>query len=103
MTVSGVFWRVFKRRGAKDDLKIDTRAEESIVHTEVNIKPVNADSESRKIPYHTEFLIIAVLLACYILFINIEKQNQFGVIPGDLAENRRLLEANAIQLASLRS
>ena len=107
-------------KGTKEDLKINRRctcAEEGIVHTDVNIKPIATHSKVNKVQYRTEFLIIAVFLVSiyvglfyYIHQMNVEMQRQFGEmhlqfveLRSDLENNRRLIEANFTQLATLRS
>lgn len=104
----------------KEDLKTDrrvTRAEADIVHTDERVKAINADMQNHKVQYRTEFRFVVVLLVgiaaglYYFLHqVNMDMQRQFGetkqqisALSSDVADNRRLIEANSTQLESLRS
>ena len=111
----------------KEDLKTDrrvTRAEADIVHTDESVKAIDADLQSHKDRNRTEFRFLFVFLVGLVvgLFyfvhqLNIEMQRQFGemqvqlgetkhqisAVRSDVADNRRLIEANSTQLESLRS
>ena len=114
-------------KGTKEYFEIDRRdtcAEQCIVHTGGNIKPVNTDSKSHKVKHRTEFLVLAVILVgmviglySYIFYqLNVELprffenlnfqsggiEQQISELRSDVVENRRLIEANATQLKSLR-
>ena len=97
----------------KEDLKTDrrvTRAEADIVHTNEKVKAVDTDVQNQKVQIRTEFRFIAALLVSiavglfyFIHHVNMEMHRQFGELRSDVADNRRLIEANSTQLVSLRS
>ena len=89
-------------KGTKEDLKINRRctcAEEGIVYTDVNIKPIATHSKVNKVKYRTEFLIIAVFLvsiyiglAYYIHHMSVEIQHLFEETPLQFGELRSDVE-----------
>ena len=97
----------------KEDLKTDrrvTRAEADIVHANEKVKAVDTDVQNQKVQIRTEFRFIAALLVSiavglfyFIHHVNMEMHRQFGELRSDVADNRRLIEANSTQLVSLRS
>ena len=86
-------------KGTKEDLKFNRRctcAEEGIVYTDVNIKPIATHSKVNKVKYRTEFLIIAVFLVSMVI-------GMFYCLHHMSVEMRRLFEETPLQFGEIRS